>query len=38
VYALLVIDQYLHIVDDVVLLDESREGVNRKLELWRQTL
>jgi hypothetical protein len=25
-------------VDDVVLLDESREGVNRKLELWRQTL
>jgi hypothetical protein len=25
-------------VDDVVLVDESREGVNRKLELWRQTL
>jgi hypothetical protein len=24
-------------VDDVVLVDESR-GVNRKLELWRQTL
>jgi hypothetical protein len=24
--------------DDVVLVDESREGVNRKLELWRQTL
>jgi hypothetical protein len=23
---------------DVVLEDESREGVNRKLELWRQTL
>jgi hypothetical protein len=24
--------------DDVALVDESREGVNRKLELWRQTL
>jgi hypothetical protein len=24
--------------DDVVLVDGSREGVNRKLELWRQTL
>jgi hypothetical protein len=24
--------------DDVVLVDESREGVNRKLELWRQSL
>ena len=24
--------------DDVVLLDESQAGVNRKLELWRQTL
>jgi hypothetical protein len=24
--------------DDVVLVDESREGVNRKLELWCQTL
>jgi hypothetical protein len=24
--------------DDVVLVDESREGVNRKLEFWRQTL
>ena len=24
--------------DDVVLVDESRAGVNRKLELWRQTL
>jgi hypothetical protein len=24
--------------DDVVLVDESRTGVNRKLELWRQTL
>jgi hypothetical protein len=23
--------------DDVVLVDESQEGVNRKLELWRQT-
>ncbi|EMS60091.1 Retinoblastoma-related protein 1 [Triticum urartu] len=25
-------------VDDVVLVDDSRTGVNRKLELWRQTL
>ena len=25
-------------VDDVVLMDESQTGVNRKLELWRQTL
>jgi hypothetical protein len=25
-------------VNDVVLVDERREGVNRKLELWRQTL
>ena len=24
--------------DDVVLVDETRVGVNRKLELWRQTL
>ena len=24
--------------NDVVLVDESREGVNRKLELWRQAL
>ena len=23
--------------DDVVLVDESRTGVNRKLELWRET-
>jgi hypothetical protein len=24
-------------VDDVVLVDDSRTGVNRKLELWGQT-
>ena len=24
--------------DDVVLVDENRAGVNRKLELWRRTL
>jgi hypothetical protein len=24
--------------DDVVLVDDSQAGVNRKLELWRQTL
>ena len=26
------------IEDDVVLVDESRAGVNRKLELWKRTL
>ena len=25
-------------VDDVLLVDESRAGINRKLELWRRTL
>ena len=25
-------------VDDVVLIDETRGGVNDKLEIWRQTL
>ncbi|XP_071722712.1 uncharacterized protein, partial [Rutidosis leptorrhynchoides] len=25
-------------IDDVILIDESREGVNEKLELWRETL
>jgi len=25
-------------VDDIVLVDESREGVNTKLEYWRDTL
>jgi len=25
-------------VDDIVLIDESREGVNNKLERWRATL
>jgi hypothetical protein len=25
-------------VDDVVLVDESRMGVDQKLELWRRTL
>jgi hypothetical protein len=24
--------------DDVVLVDDSRMGINRKLDLWRQTL
>ena len=24
--------------DDIVLVDETRVGVNAKLELWRQTL
>ena len=24
--------------DDIVLIDETKEGVNTKLELWRQTL
>ena len=26
------------VADDVVLVDESQTGVNRKLELWRQIL
>jgi hypothetical protein len=26
------------LADDVVLIDDSRIGVNKKLELWRQTL
>ena len=25
-------------VDDIVLISENKEGVNKKLELWRQTL
>jgi hypothetical protein len=25
-------------VDDVILVDESRTGVDQKLELWRRTL
>jgi hypothetical protein len=29
---------YMLFVDDVVLIDESRIGVDQKLELWRQTL
>jgi hypothetical protein len=29
---------YMLFADDVVLVDKSREGVNRKLELWRHTL
>jgi hypothetical protein len=29
---------YILFVDDVLLIDESRIGVNQKLELWRQTL
>jgi hypothetical protein len=28
----------IFLVDDVVLIDESRIGVNQKLKLWRQTL
>ena len=29
---------FILFADDVVLVDESQAGVNRKLELWRQTL
>ena len=29
---------YMLFAHDVVLVDESRVGVNRKLELWRRTL
>jgi hypothetical protein len=25
-------------LDNIVIVDKSREGVNRKLKLWRQTL
>ena len=25
-------------IDDIILIDETRAGVNAKLELWRQTL
>ena len=29
---------YMLSVDDVVLVDENRTGVNQKLELWQETL
>jgi len=29
---------YMLFADDIVLVDETRVGVNAKLELWRQTL
>ena len=29
---------YMLFADDVVLVDESRTGVNQKLKLWRETL
>jgi hypothetical protein len=29
---------YVFFADDVVLVDGSRAGVNRKLELWQETL
>jgi hypothetical protein len=29
---------YVFFANNVVLVDKSREGVNRKLELWRETL
>ena len=29
---------YMLFADDVVLIDETREGVNAKLELWRGVL
>ena len=29
---------FMLFADDVVLVNESRAGVNRKLELWRRTL
>jgi hypothetical protein len=32
------ISWYMLFTDDVVLVDESRTGVDQKLELWRQTL
>jgi hypothetical protein len=32
------ISWYMLFADDVVLMDESRTGVDQKLELWRRTL
>ncbi len=32
------ISWYMMFADDIVLIDETREGVYRKLELWRSTL
>ena len=29
---------YMLFADDIVLVDETRTGINTKLELWRQTL
>ncbi|KAL5126170.1 hypothetical protein HKD37_14G038851 [Glycine soja] len=33
-----IIPNCLHFVDDIILIEESREAINIKLELWRQTL
>ena len=30
--------RYRGVADDIALVDETRAGVNAKLELWRQTL
>ena len=32
------IPRYMLFADDIVLVDETRTGINIKLELWRQTL
>ena len=32
------ISQYILFVDNIILIDETREGINKKLECWRQTL
>jgi len=28
----------MHFGDDIILIEDSREAINIKLELWRQTL
>ena len=37
-YRHIILDTSMLFTDDVVLVDESRIGVNQKLELWRETL
>ena len=37
-YRHIILDTSMLFTDDVVLVDESRIGVNQKLELWRETV
>jgi hypothetical protein len=38
IYKKIFLGVYAFFADDVVIADERREEVNRKVELWRQTL